>query len=606
MNAPWIRLTGTTAAVLALGGLTAPGAGGSVPATGAAPAAPVLAQDSFTRSVASGWGKAEVGGSYAAAVTSGVSVNGTAGLLTVPKGQDRRLRLTGVSSADIDALITLRAAALPTGGTGLYVGPTLNTTADGASYFQPQLKIAPNGTAVLRILLLRGATTTALTGNVAVPFTVTPTTKVMLRVRSKGTATRTLSAKVWRQGTAEPAAWSTTATSAALAGAGSLGLVGYASAGGTAATIAVDDLVVTSLANNPPAASFSAGVDTLAVAVSAAASTDTDGSIAGYRWDFGDGTTGTGVTASHTYATGGTRTITLTVTDDRGATATTAKTVTVIPPVGTVKPGAGNTGVPAGTTLRHLYPAGGTLTITTPGAVYDSVHIHGLVNVKADHVTIRNSVISGSDTNTPLTANTALVKATAGNTGLVIEDTTIKPTHSNVRLNVMNGWNFTLRRIEAAGGVDGIMIYGPNVRIESSWIHGLVAYPNDPNQGGTASHSDGIQVQGGANIRIIGNTIADANNAALMITQDYSATSDTWFNRNWVNQGWCSVNIAKKNRPYLNGLQLNGNRFGRNQGYANCAIIMNAAHSNLGTTAGAPTGNVWEDTGAPATIKRGA
>ncbi|WP_449281014.1 PKD domain-containing protein, partial [Leucobacter sp.] len=53
--------------------------------------------------------------------------------------------------------------------------------------------------------------------------------------------------------------------------------------------------------------------------------------------DWGDGTPdGTGVTASHTYAEDGTYTVTLTVTDDEGATDETEQTVSVSAPVGAV------------------------------------------------------------------------------------------------------------------------------------------------------------------------------------------------------------------------------------------------------------------------------
>ena len=60
----------------------------------------------------------------------------------------------------------------------------------------------------------------------------------------------------------------------------------------------------------------------LVVAVSGAASTDADGTINAYSWDFGDGASAMGVAAEHTYTAVGEFVITLTVTDDKGATAT--------------------------------------------------------------------------------------------------------------------------------------------------------------------------------------------------------------------------------------------------------------------------------------------
>ena len=61
------------------------------------------------------------------------------------------------------------------------------------------------------------------------------------------------------------------------------------------------------------------------VNVTAAASNDPDGTIASYAWAFGPSGTGTGVTSSYTFPADGTYTITLTVTDNRGGTATTQR-----------------------------------------------------------------------------------------------------------------------------------------------------------------------------------------------------------------------------------------------------------------------------------------
>jgi PKD repeat protein len=70
----------------------------------------------------------------------------------------------------------------------------------------------------------------------------------------------------------------------------------------------------------------------LAVAVDAAGSTDPDGSIAAYEWTFGDGASASGVTANHAYLTTGAFTVTLTVRDNRGATASATRTVTATTP----------------------------------------------------------------------------------------------------------------------------------------------------------------------------------------------------------------------------------------------------------------------------------
>jgi PKD repeat protein len=89
-------------------------------------------------------------------------------------------------------------------------------------------------------------------------------------------------------------------------------------------------IVIASVTNTPPIASFDAGCAGLTCTANAQLSRDPDGGIARYAWTFGDGTTGDGAIVGHTYAAAGTYTITLAVTDNLGATATFTQAVTAV------------------------------------------------------------------------------------------------------------------------------------------------------------------------------------------------------------------------------------------------------------------------------------
>lgn len=84
--------------------------------------------------------------------------------------------------------------------------------------------------------------------------------------------------------------------------------------------------------NKPPSASFDVKTSHLTVATDGSTSTDADGQIVSYTWDFGDKTTATGAKATHTYTSAGEYDITLIVKDDRGATTSVSKRVKVSAP----------------------------------------------------------------------------------------------------------------------------------------------------------------------------------------------------------------------------------------------------------------------------------
>ena len=83
--------------------------------------------------------------------------------------------------------------------------------------------------------------------------------------------------------------------------------------------------------NLPPTASFGSSCTNLACNFTDA-STDADGTVTAWSWNFGDATTATTQNPSHTYGAAGTYTVSLTVTDNLGATNTTTRTVTVTAP----------------------------------------------------------------------------------------------------------------------------------------------------------------------------------------------------------------------------------------------------------------------------------
>ncbi len=79
--------------------------------------------------------------------------------------------------------------------------------------------------------------------------------------------------------------------------------------------------------NEAPLAAATVSCDQLVCSFDGTASSDPEAGPLTYDWDFGDGTAhGTGATTTHTYASAGDRAVTLTVTDNKGATASIART----------------------------------------------------------------------------------------------------------------------------------------------------------------------------------------------------------------------------------------------------------------------------------------
>ncbi len=203
----------------------------------------------------------------------------------------------------------------------------------------------------------------------------------------------------------------------------------YASAGTYTVTLTVTDddgvsdvateSVTVSAANLSPTASFTSGSVDLVASFDGSTSSDPDGTIVSFDWDFGDGNTAVGETASNTYATAGTYTVTLTVTDDDGVSDVATESVTVSAanlsptasftsgsvdlvasfdgstssdPDGTIVSfdwdfGDGNTAV--GETASNTYAAAGTYTVTLTVTDDD-----GVSDVATESVTVSAANLS--------------------------------------------------------------------------------------------------------------------------------------------------------------------------------------------------------------------
>jgi hypothetical protein len=117
--------------------------------------------------------------------------------------------------------------------------------------------------------------------------------------------------------------------------------------------------------NVPPHASFVKTCPVNVCTLNASASDDPDGSIVAWDWDFDDGTTGTGEIATHEYTAGGSYTVSLTVTDNGGATDTTTRTFTVKAPPPTTTSTTSTTSTTTTTIVDQLPPEG---LVVVPGA----------------------------------------------------------------------------------------------------------------------------------------------------------------------------------------------------------------------------------------------
>lgn len=210
--------------------------------------------------------------------------------------------------------------------------------------------------------------------------------------------------------------------------------------------------------NQPPVASFTVSCTDLSCSFDGSGSSDTDGSIASYAWDFGDGANGTGVSVSHTYTSAGSYTVRLTVTDDDQATNSTSRTANPTPR----QSPAFATDTFSRTVTNGLGAAdtGGNWSLSGSAANFSVSDGLGRIRIATAGSGSGATLGSVSQLNTDLTMSVATDKPATGN-GLYISVRGRRVPaageyRANVRLKANGTVSLSLGRTNSAGGETSI------------------------------------------------------------------------------------------------------------------------------------------------------
>jgi hypothetical protein len=211
------------------------------------------------------------------------------------------------------------------------------------------------------------------------------------------------------------------------------------------------------------------------------------------------------------------------VTPSPTPSATPTPTPTVVP---AGFPNASNTGVPAGTVLAKR----GSLTVTQPNTVIDSMEIDGCLTIAktASNVTVKNSLIRSKDC-------VWNIDDTAGAPGLKVIDTEIDGLGGTTGDAGIHGYGYTLTRVNIHGTGDGLKV-GTGDVIQDSYIHDLAIT--------SSSHNDGIQCLGTTSLTISHNTIVvkdGATSAIILSTGSADAMRNVTISNNLLAGGAYTV-----------------------------------------------------------------
>ncbi len=198
-----------------------------------------LLQDSFSRTVVNGWGSPDTGGAWTRQGTaSNFAVSGGQGSIRMGSaGSGPWVSNTSFSATNTDMSLSVGIDKVATGG-GVFImaQPRLVAGSDG---YVAEPKYLSSGAVQLLLFKSVGGTDTTLSTTTVPGLSVAPGDRIMVRAQVFGTSPTTVRAKIWKVGTSEPAAWTSSITdsTAAIQVAGGAAVRTYLSGSATNAPV---------------------------------------------------------------------------------------------------------------------------------------------------------------------------------------------------------------------------------------------------------------------------------------------------------------------------------------------------------------------------------
>ena len=224
------------------------------------------------------------------------------------------------------------------------------------------------------------------------------------------------------------------------------------------------------VANVAPTSQFTVSCTERVCSVNGASSSDSDGTIASYSWNFGDGGTATGATpTAHTYGVNGSYPITLTITDDDGATGTSTQTVDVAatpPPASDVSYVGQNQA-----TVQSATPQ---VNVPTAVQIGDRLVLIGNYSTSpANPATPAGWTLAGSKVATGMESYVWTKQATVGDAGSVVTTPLAASAKESLSLTAYRGVASTGALAAVANGTDATTTQHPSPTVTApagGWV----------------------------------------------------------------------------------------------------------------------------------------